>query len=118
MVFQITKSFLLTFLQKSKLPLFKYEKCSENNEDEADKVVPSELFFEIEYCKTAEYKQGNNFLYCFQLCCRINFIAYSVCRHLKAVFKKRNSPADKNHKPQNRTSEFEVSVPRKCHKYI
>ena len=76
------------------------------------------FFFEIQDRKYTEDDECNNFLYCFKLCCRVILVTDSVCWDLKTVFKKCNSPTNKNYNPKCGASVSEVSVPCKCHKHI
>ena len=82
-----------------KLPFFKNKKYGKYYKTEADKVIPAEFFFKVENGKNTEHNKCYNFLNCFKLGSSKKFVTYSVCRDLKAVFKKCNTPADEYNNP-------------------
>ena len=88
---------LIVILVSWGIAFFEYEKYGKNYKKKADKVIPAEFFFKIQNGKDSKNSKSYNLLNSFKLSSVIYSIAYSVCRHLKTVFKKRNSPAYKDY---------------------
>jgi hypothetical protein len=69
------------------------EDCTENTQT-GPEVIQSQMFFHVEYGKGDKNRQSDNFLEYFQLPQIHNLIADAIGRHLHAVFKEGNTPAD------------------------
>lgn len=85
--------------------LFKDKKDRQNQKDKAHQMVPSKGFvFKHQQCKHRENHQGDHFLYDLKLDERkwatVFLKTDAVGRHLKKVFKQRDSPADQNNGDQ------------------
>ena len=80
-------------------------------------MVPMQNFSLKQYRgENRKYNERDGFLHYFQLRDRKIPAADTVGRHLQAVFKKGNSQADQNDRPQSRTFKFQMSVPGGRHK--
>lgn len=108
---------------------FKNKIHSQYQKHKADQVIHPEAFvFEKKHSKQGKNRERDHFLYDFQLPqverTAIFRIAHSVGRHLKDIFKKGDAPTDQNDAHQSETAEpvhfleFQMPVPRKCHKGI
>jgi hypothetical protein len=94
------------------------EKCPQGDEAEAERVVPSEGFFQVGDGKDCENDEGDDFLNGFQLGCVKDGMADAVGRDLQAVFEKRDAPRDQDHGDQAGGFEFEVAVPCESHEDV
>ena len=91
-------------------------------------VDPKSFTFEKYNCENCKNRECDNFLQNFQLPeikrSAVFFETDPICRNLKTIFEKRNSPTDKDNRSQTQIVkpihlfEFEMSVPRKSHKCV
>jgi hypothetical protein len=101
------------------LLFFKHKIYCPDKEEKGYQVVPAEWFFQKGNRENAEYGEGNDFLYGFQLEAAESFLgAITVGRHHKAVFKESDAPADKDHFPERYVLMFEMAIPGKGHKGV
>jgi len=100
------------------LPLFKHEKSRGDEQNKANDIIPSQFLLEINDRKDAEHNERDNFLYRLELGAGKLVGSDPVRRHLKAIFKKCDKPADKNDLPQGYFPEFQMSVPGERHEDI
>ena len=97
--------------------------------DGGGKVIPLQRFVVKGYRgKEREYGERDNLLYDFELDERertaVSAKTDAVGGHLKTVLEKGDAPTEQNDRPQRpifkklELSQFQMSVPRECHKYI
>lgn len=81
-------------------------------------MIPAEMFVKIKNGKYGKYAQRDDLLRHFQLRDGKIAAADAVGGHLQAIFKKRNTPADDNYRPQSGAFVFEMPVPSDGHKQV
>jgi hypothetical protein len=97
---------------------FENKKYCKDYENKSYQIIPFEFFSQIPHREECKNSECNNFLNSFKLNSVVAVVPYSVSRHLKTIFKKRNPPTCKNYNNQRQTPESEMTVPRKSHKNI
>jgi hypothetical protein len=113
---ELTELNLMIFISPS---LFKHKIDGSHYKGEGYKIVPAEWFFQIKDGKEAEYSKGDYLLDSFKLeTIESSLFSKPVGRNHKAVFKKSNSPTDKDHLPYGNVLIFQMSVPGKGHKCV
>jgi hypothetical protein len=95
-----------------------HEEYSPCHQGEGDKVVPSELFLEIQNGEHGEDDEGYDLLDDLQLRRGEMVMADAVCGDLEAVFGKGDEPAHKYHLPQGRVLVSQMPVPGKGHEHV
>ena len=105
-------------LQAVSLPFFKNHKRGQYNQTKTHHIIPLEFLAQKEHGKNHEYGQGQDFLNGFQFSGAKITVAETVGRHLQAVFKKGDEPADDNHPAQAYGGVFKVSVPGDGHENV
>jgi hypothetical protein len=96
----------------------KDEEDSCHDKREASRVVPLELFSEIQNRKDGKNGQRNDFLDGFELR-GVEFVGADAIRgDLEAVLEERNAPTDQHNLPQRRRPVFQVAVPSKSHENV
>src|SRR5271168_3382211 len=96
----------------------KNKKHPQNHATKPRRVVPSQLLSQIQHRENRKNRQRDEFLNRLQLRRRKLIRSNPVRRHLKAVLKESDPPADKNHLPQRLAPVFQVPIPRKRHENI
>lgn len=82
-------------------------------------VISFDRLSQIKHRKRHKHDEGDCFLQNLKLRNRQCAMPYSIGRHLKTIFKKRDTPADHNSDEDGSTGErFEMAVPRKRHEEI
>ncbi len=81
-------------------------------------MVVRKFFFEHEDGKEGEGKEGEDFLYDFELCDGEVFVADTVGGDLKAVFDQGDSPTGKDDHEDWFIFELEVTIPSKVHENV
>ena len=77
------------------------DKSRRHDHGKSHHVVPLERFTEIEYRKAQKDGERNHFLDGFEFRRTEVAVADTIGRHLKAVFKEGNEPADDNDVPES-----------------
>jgi hypothetical protein len=97
----------------------KYEKNRSKQADPGIKVIHPEVFFHVEHSKRNKHGEGDDLLEDFQLPEIQDLMADAVGRHLKQIFKKRNSPAyERSQNPGFGVEVFQMPVPCEGHENI
>lgn len=100
------------------LPLVEDKKDGQRDAPETRRVVPSNLFAEIENRKNGEDRERDDLLNGLQLRGREFVRADTIGGDLEAILEESDSPTDENNLPERRGAIFEVTVPGKGHKDI
>jgi hypothetical protein len=98
--------------------LVEHEECSHDQAGEGYGVVPVELLSEVEDAEDAEDAERDDFLHDLELVGCECFRADAVGRHLQAVFKERDRPADEDDFPKRDVFVLEMAVPRERHEDV
>jgi hypothetical protein len=96
----------------------KDKECGDDNESEADAVIPFEFVAEIKYGKDRKNRESNNLLNGLQFRGAELIGADAIRGHLETVFEERYPPADHDHFPESFTAKFQVAIPRKGHEDV
>src|SRR5258707_3923490 len=83
------------------LPLAEDEEGRQQDQPEADEIVPLHFLPQIDDRKDGEDQQGDHFLYHFKLRAGVaGFMSNAIGGDLKNVFEERNPPTGENHDPK------------------
>jgi hypothetical protein len=100
------------------LEAVEHEEGSGDEAGEGGKVVPVQAAAEVEDAKDAEDGEGDHFLHDFELVRGEGADADAVGRHLEAVFKEGDAPADEDDLPEGDLAELQVTVPGEGHEDV
>ena len=81
-------------------------------------MIPAEMLMKIKNRKDNKYRQRNYFLGDFELGDRKKIAADAVGGYEKAIFHKRNAPADEYNGPECGIFIFQMPIPGNSHKQV
>lgn len=94
------------------------ERDRTDEKQERNRVVPFDVFAEIQPCKNHEYAECDDLLNDFQLESGELAVADAVCGDLKTIFGEGDQPAHDDGGEQRRLAVFQMAIPGNCHEYI
>src|ERR1700722_7285212 len=98
---------------RSRLELVKCEEGRGDQEASCNGVIPAQVRAEIVSSEDAEYRERDDFLNHLELHGSEAAVADAVGRHLKAILKEGDTPADQDDLPKRLLPIFQVTVPGK-----
>jgi hypothetical protein len=96
----------------------------ENKEDgshhhqEADNVIPFQIFTQIKHREKAEDDQSNDFLHDLELSGAELLRPDAIGRDLEAILEKRDTPASKDRHPERDVFVLQMAIPGKRHEDV